>query len=151
MKKGSFRFPAELLYFPFGKLKTTGQDLSAPDCIVRPSAWLLHTPAALQHAAEHLSLVKHELPHSGASMSASIPAPQPSSRQCPAASRSSRPGLPPPLRAGARMNAPQYHSTARPALPQKQPRPPSGKRPRMGEMSLEPKHRRQKQEDVGQM
>lgn len=143
-KKGSFRFPAELLYFPLEKLKTTGQDLSAPGCIVRrPSACLLHTAAALRHAAETLSLAKCELPHSSAPMSASIPAPRPSSRQCPATSHSSRPCIPRPPRAGARMDAPQYDSTAQPVLLQKRPCPPSRKHPRMREMALEPKHQRQ--------
>lgn len=131
-KKGSFRFPAELLYYSLGKLKTIGRDLSAPGCIVRRlSAWPLCAAAALGDAAECLLLAKR-----GAPMSASIPAPRPSSRQLPAAAHSSGLVCHPPegWSKDGRSPMPQ------PALLQKQPRPPSGKHPRMGYRALEPKH-----------
>lgn len=87
-KKGSFSLPAELFSFPLGKLKTTGQDISALGCTVRrPSVWPLRTAAVLQHNGERRSLARQRL---------NLPR-----------------NTTPPLHTD-RTGAPQYHSTPSP-------------------------------------
>lgn len=144
MKKGSLRFPAELIYFPLGNLKTTGPDVSPPHCIVRRPRARLVPQQLLFDMLQSASCSPHTSSHTEVPYICQRPSSPTFLVTAPAASQSRQPHLPPLLRAKARMDTPQHHhSTILPALPHKHTSP-SGRCPRKREMLLRPEYQRQK-------